>query len=77
MLYDSARHVKEVATWQKNGRQWIMSNTEAETFVRAAQARLDFGKSHAQIRVDNVTWVVGFVRGAPYILSSAASGQTK
>jgi hypothetical protein len=54
-----------------------MSNTEAETFVRAAQARLDFGKSHAQIRVDNVTWVVGFVRGAPYILSAAASGLTK
>jgi hypothetical protein len=50
-----------------------MSDTEADTFVRAAQARLDFGKSQAQIRVDNVTWVVGFVRGAPYRLTAALS----
>jgi hypothetical protein len=50
-----------------------MNDIEAETFVRAAQARLDFSKSQAQIRVDNVIWVVGFVRGAPYRLTAALS----
>lgn len=73
MLVDLRREICPRALWQKNGRQWIMSDTEADTFVRAAQARLDFGKSQAQIRVDNVIWVVGFVRGAPYRLTVAAS----
>jgi hypothetical protein len=72
MLVDLRREICPRAQWQ-NGRQWIMSDTEADTFVRVAQARLDFGKSQAQIRVNNVIWVVGFVRGAPYRLTAAAS----
>jgi hypothetical protein len=72
-LVDLRREICPRAQWQKNGRQWIMNDTEAETFVRAAQARLDFSKSQAQIRVDNVIWVVGFVRGAPYRLTAALS----
>jgi hypothetical protein len=73
MLVNLRREICPGAQWQKNGRQWIMSDTEADTFVRAAQARLDFGKLQAQIRVDNVIWVVGFVRGAPYRLSASPS----
>jgi hypothetical protein len=42
-----------------------MSDAEAEMFLRAAQARLDFQRSQAEIHVDEVTWIVGFVRGAP------------
>ena len=73
VLVDLRREICPRAQWQKNGRQWIMSDTEANTFVRAAQARLDFGKSQAQIRVDNVIWVVGFVHGAPYRLTATPS----
>jgi hypothetical protein len=73
ILVDLRREICPHAQWQKNGRQWIMSDTEADTFLRAAQARLDFGKSQAQIRVGNVTWVVGFARGAPYRLTGATS----
>jgi hypothetical protein len=46
-----------------------MSDTDAHAFIRAAQARLDFLRQHAQICIDDVTWVVGFVQGAPYRLS--------
>ena len=46
-----------------------MSDDEARTFARVVQARLDFQRSHAQISIDDVTWVFGFVRGAPYPLA--------
>ena len=46
-----------------------MSDADAEAFIRAAQARLDFQRQHIQICVDDITWVVGFVQGAPYRLS--------
>ena len=77
MLVDLRREICPRAQWQTKGRRWIMSDTDADTFVRAAQARLDFGKSQAQIRVDNVIWVVGFVRGAPYRLTAAASERAR
>jgi hypothetical protein len=54
------------------GRHWVMSETDAQAFIRAAQARLDFQRSHAQISVDGTIWLVGFVRGAPCQLPSAA-----
>ena len=73
MLVDLRREICPRAQWQKNGRQWIMSGTEADTFVRAAQAGLDFGKSLAQIRVDNVIWVVGFVRALSGVALAFAS----
>jgi hypothetical protein len=43
-----------------------MNDAEAATFLHAAHARLDFMRSQAQITVNDVTWVVGFVQGAPY-----------
>jgi hypothetical protein len=70
ILVNLRREICPDALWQKKGRQWIMNDADAEAFVRAAQARLDFQRSRAQIRVNDVTWVVGFVRGAPYRLSS-------
>ena len=54
-----------------------MSDAEAQTFVRAAQARLDFQRSQAQIRIDDVSWVFGFVRGAPYPLVPAVADESK
>ena len=70
ILVNLRREICSDAQWQKKGRQWIMNDADAEAFVRAAQARLDFQRSQAQIRVNDVTWVVGFARGAPYRLSS-------
>ena len=72
MLVDLRREVCPSARWQKRGRHWVMSETDAQAFIRAAQARLDFQRSHAQISVDGTIWVVGFVRGAPCQLPSAA-----
>ena len=54
-----------------------MSDVEAQTFVRAAQARLDFQRSQAQIRIDDVSWVFGFVRGAPYPLTDTVAEESK
>ena len=54
-----------------------MSDAEAQTFVRAAQARLDFQRSQAQIRIDDVSWVFGFVRGAPYSLEDTVADERK
>jgi hypothetical protein len=54
-----------------------MSDVEAQTFVRAAQARLDLQRSQAQIRIDDVSWVFGFVRGAPYPLGDTVAEESK
>ena len=70
MLVDLRREVCPGARWQRQGRHWVMSETDAQAFIRAAQARLDFQRSHAQISVDGTIWLVGFVRGAPRQLPS-------
>ena len=73
LLVDLRREVCPCARWQKAGRQWVMSDREAEAFVHAAHRRLDYRRSQAQIRVDDIIWVVGFARGAPYRLSSGTA----
>ena len=46
-----------------------MSDAEAQGFLRAAQARLAFQKAQARIPGSTmVTWVIGFVRDAPFPL---------
>jgi hypothetical protein len=72
MTYGCTKSAAAGARWQKQGRCWIMNDAEAQRFVRAAQARLDLQRSHAQLRIDDVTWVFGFVRGAPYPLASTS-----
>jgi hypothetical protein len=74
VLVEVRREVCPRAQWQKAARQWIMSDTEADMFLRAAQARLDFQRSQAEIHVDDVLWMVGFVRGAPYQVEAEAGG---
>jgi hypothetical protein len=51
LLVDLRREVCPGARWQKQGRCWIMNDAEAQRFVRAAQARLDFRRSQAQLRI--------------------------
>jgi hypothetical protein len=72
LLVDLRREVCPGARWRTQGRCWIMNDAEAQRFVRAAQARLDFQRSQAQLRIDDITWVFGFVRGAPYPLVSTS-----
>ena len=72
LLVDLRREVCPGARWQKQRRCWMMSDDEAQRFARAAQARLDFQRSQAQVRIDDITWVFGFVRGAPYPLASTS-----
>jgi hypothetical protein len=72
VLVDLRREVCPGAQWKQQGRQWLMSNEDATSFIRAAQVRLDYSRSQAEIRVDDTTWVVGFVRGAPYRLLPVA-----
>jgi hypothetical protein len=73
MLVDLRREVCPRAQWQQKGRRWVMSDGEAERFLQAAQARLDFQRSKAQITVDDVSWIVGFVRGVPYRVAQPTS----
>jgi hypothetical protein len=74
VLVEVRREVCPRAQWRKADRRWIMSDAEAEMFLHAAQARLDFQRSQAQIHVDEVTWLVGFVRGAPCRVGSEVAG---
>lgn len=43
-----------------------MTAADAQRFLQAAHNRLDYQRSQTQIIVDDVAWIVGFVRGAPY-----------
>jgi hypothetical protein len=72
VLVELRREVCPNARWQEKGRQWIMQDDEVRSFIRAAQARLSFQRRYARIKVNNVTWVVGFAQGAPY--REAAAG---
>ena len=74
ILVDLRREVCPKARWHKEGRHWAMGTEDAQVFLDAAHTRLEFSKGHAQVRVDDITWVVGFVRGAPYRLDEAAVG---
>src|SRR3984893_13243528 len=77
VLVSIRREVCAGARWHRQGRHWLMSDVEAQTFVSAAQARLDFQRSQARIRIDDVSWVFGFVRGAPYPLVPAVADESK
>ena len=65
VLIDLRREVCPAARWEKRHRQWIMTDADAAEFLQAAHARMDFARLHAEIRINDVTWRVGFVAGAP------------
>ena len=69
-LVELRRQVCPNARWQKPSRQW-MQDDEAQSFMRAAQAALEYQKWHTQITVDDTVWIVGFVQGAPYRRTTA------
>ena len=53
------------ARWEKQARQWIMSDQDAQAFLRAAHTLLEFSRSSTRIEIDSVVWIVGFAQGAP------------
>jgi hypothetical protein len=77
MLVSLRREVCPGARGHRQGRHWLMSDAEAQAFFRAAQARLDFQRSQAQIRINDVAWFFGFVRGAPYPLVGTVADERK
>jgi len=50
-----------------------MTAADAQRFLQAAHGRLDYQHGQAQIIVDDVAWIVGFARGAPYRASEATA----
>ena len=71
VLVELRRQVCPNARWQKHSRQWLMQDDEAQSFMRAAQAALEYQKWHTQITIDDTVWIVGFVQGAPYRRTTA------
>jgi len=64
-LVELRREAFPRARWEKKARHWIMSDQDAQAFLRAAHARLEFSLSSTRIEIDNVVWIVGFAQGAP------------
>jgi hypothetical protein len=64
-LVDVRREACPQARWNKATRAWTMTVTEAEQFLAASHARLDFAKMQSEIAIDENRWTIGFVRGAP------------
>jgi hypothetical protein len=48
-----------------------MTATDADRFLKAAQARMEFGRVSSELTIDGMTWVVGFRKGTPYRLNAA------
>lgn len=43
----------------------MMTEADAEEFLRAAHARMYFGRVKCTVTVDKVVWVLGFAQGTP------------
>ena len=65
-LVEIRRETCPRAKWLKVQRAWMMSAADAEAFLAASHARLDFARRHGEIDIDGERWIVGFVQGAPY-----------
>lgn len=53
------------ARWDRARRAWSMTPAEADLFVQASHRRLAFARDNGEILVDEMRWIVGYVRGAP------------
>jgi hypothetical protein len=69
-LVSIRREVCPHARWDKAAHAWTMTASDAEAFLRAAQARMYFGRVKCTVSVDDTVWVLGFTRGAPYRLEA-------
>lgn len=65
-LVSIRRDVCPRARWNEARHAWTMTADEADIFLKAAQARMYFGKVKCTVSVDDVVWVLGFAQGTPY-----------
>jgi hypothetical protein len=64
-LVSVRRDVCPRARWDKAGRRWTMTREEAQAFLAAGHARLEYCRMTARIVIDDERWLVGFAEGAP------------
>ena len=70
-LVDIRRQACPQARWNKASRAWTMTEAEAAAFLTASHTKLEFVRMSSEIAIDDTRWVVGFVRGAPLVVSTA------
>jgi hypothetical protein len=78
-LISVRREVCPRARWEKATRAWVMTDPDAETFLREAQARMYLARVTCSVTVDHTIWVLGFTQGTPYRLDTGpirSSGPT-
>ena len=62
------RDVCPQAMWNQAACGWMMTDSDADAFLKAAQARMFFAKCSCTLMVDDAIWVLGAKRGTPYRL---------
>ena len=63
------REACPAARWIKAQKAWEMSDADAQAFLAASHNRLSYVREYREIAVDQQRWLVGFVQGAPKIVS--------
>ena len=67
------RELVPSAEWDGAMHAWLMTPTEAETFLHAAQARMYFNRLKCTVSVGDVVWVLGFAKDTPYRLGTGGT----
>jgi hypothetical protein len=65
-LVDVRRQACPHAKWNPRQRAWTMTERDAQIFLAAGHARLDFVRESGEVAIDGERWMIGFARGAPY-----------
>ena len=65
-LVSVRREVCPHARWDTATRAWLMTQPDADEFLRAAHARMYVCKAKCTVSVDGAMWVIGFSKGTPY-----------
>jgi hypothetical protein len=76
-LISVRRDVCPRARWEKRSRVWVMTDPEAETFLQAAQARMNFARVTCTVTVDDTVWVLGFAKDTPYRLNAGQPSRSQ
>jgi hypothetical protein len=69
LLVEVRREQCPRAKWDRARRVWTMTQAEADRFLQASHSRLDFARASCELVIDDARWIVGFVQGAPRVLS--------
>ena len=69
LLVEVRREQCPRANWDRARRAWTMTQAEADRFLQASHSRLDFIRASCELVIDDARWIVGFVQGAPRVMS--------